>query len=229
MGDDRTLYDYNIEEGGTIYLVLRLRGGGFVDVTREDSMVQKKWNSKAPGWRIVRKQGLCIEGKCENDKCQAFGKMVIMNFGICKFNLLKQSDKCVCPMCDSNVTPIKPAFNNCFYRITARKMGETALFQKPWTNVGDAYTTFDEHKAGMAEWAQMVIYVKSCISYTLGKKDLLPRPEKCAICFMKFFDYSDIATLPCKHQFHKECSAIWAESLTDKGTTPTCPMCRAQY
>ncbi len=56
------------------------------------------------------------------------------------FDLIKDSGRCVCPMCDRPVIPVRPGFNNCYFRITARKKGSTDVFQLPWTHAGDEYT-----------------------------------------------------------------------------------------
>jgi len=61
-------------------LVLRLRGGGnsFADITRQPKIFE--WSKSAPDWRVAR-MGLCFEGRCQNTKCKAFKRMVIINMG----------------------------------------------------------------------------------------------------------------------------------------------------
>ena len=63
----KTLSDYNIQKEVTIYLTLRLNGGGppceFADITNESKAKILLFLKTAPDWRIVSK-GLSFEGKC---------------------------------------------------------------------------------------------------------------------------------------------------------------------
>ena len=81
-----TLENYKICNEATIYLRLRLRGGAnmFTDITQEAKKYE--WNKSAPDWRIAHK-GLCLEGRCKNEKCKAFNKMVVINMGVTIFKL----------------------------------------------------------------------------------------------------------------------------------------------
>ncbi len=224
------LMDNNIRSGDTVHLVLRLCGGGgsgrpFVDVTK-NRMKKMHWSKTAPDWRTAE-PGLSLEGSCENKKCPAFKKMVIMNFGYTNVDLIGNPmtlTQCKCPVCWSNVTPLVPAFNNCFYRIAARKTGSTTLFQKPWSRCDDFYYTYDLDKCGQATFCHIQIFVRPLEMDE--EKGNSPVPYKCAICFdtlEKSYDLpcDKICKLPnCNHYFHKSCAKEWAE----RGGN--CPCCR---
>jgi hypothetical protein len=98
MEDGRRLVDYAIRAEATMHLVLRLRGGGaplpsamFVDMENTGAMQRRQWSKSAPDWRIVR-PGLCVEGRCKNVECKAFGHMVIINRDFGTFDLLLDAD-----------------------------------------------------------------------------------------------------------------------------------------
>ena len=56
----------------------------FTDITQEAKKYE--WNKSAPDWRIAHK-GLCLEGRCQNEQCKAFNKMVVINMGVTIFKL----------------------------------------------------------------------------------------------------------------------------------------------
>lgn len=124
LEDGRTLADYNIQRSQTIDMVLRLRGGGGGDesgmaFSPMASTEVSQWSTTAPDWRMVS-PGLCIEGPCENPRCKAFGKsLVICNIGQNSFDL-GQSDNPPCPCCHKPVVPKTCAFNRCWYSWTGQ-------------------------------------------------------------------------------------------------------------
>ncbi len=221
LEDGRLLTFYGIGHETVIHLVRRLRGGApfFADVYRTDALQRHEWSRNAPRWRVAL-EGLCVEGKCQNRNCQAFGQTVVMNAEFKNFDLITMSSHCECPMCRGTVVPVKPGFANCSYRITARKKGSSQLLQVPWTDVRNAYVTYDEHVARIVEWDRMQIFVRRLDS----------PPDDCPICFDSMTDTAmELHKLHCGHWFHKDCIARWSLALARKREVPTCPMCRAQF
>ncbi|KAI2492925.1 hypothetical protein MHU86_21603 [Fragilaria crotonensis] len=165
LEDHVPLSFYGIKNDCTIHLILRLRGGAspcFVDVTKAEALRTLEWNKAAPDWRMADK-GLSLEGLCQNQNCRAHQKMVIMNLGFRNFDLLSLSDKytCKCPTCRMPVTPIKPGFNNCLWKISCvKKSDPLSVIHRPWTKAEDKYTTFDEVVAGTTEFTRLQIFVR---------------------------------------------------------------------
>ncbi len=228
-----TLRDHDIKSGSTVYFCLKMRCGGgalpshFVDVTK-DKLRKISWNKDAPDWRVAS-HGLCLEGLCKNKACPAYNRMVVMNFDYDSVDLIGNPrilNRCKCPECWSKVIPLVPAFNNCFFRIVARKEGSTALFHKPWTRYDDVYNRYDIKECGEASFDRLQIFVRPL--ETDESKGDLPVPEKCAICFARLEEYyypksgKNICKLPnCNHYFHKSCVKDWA------ARGGNCPCCRA--
>ncbi len=225
-----SLEDNCVASGSKVDLGLALEGGGgdilmdFADVTKDD-VKNTKWNKSAAKWRIAR-PGLCLEGICKNRKCNAYEQMVVMNFDYDNIDLIgdpKILDRCKCPICKGRVTPLAPAFNNCFYRIAARKTDSTALFQKPWTRCDDSYYTYDIKECGESSFDHLQIFVRP-LDKGESKRDT-PIPDDCAICFDRikklFVQRKDVSKLSsCGHYFHRSCVDLWSS------VGGNCPCCR---
>ena len=234
--EDRRLSDYNIQKECTIHLILRLCGGGtggvnFVDVANTDALRTYAWNKGAPIWRVAG-HGLNIEGRCTKGTCAGYKKMVIHRNGFETFDLIN-SIPC-CPICCNTFAPIKPGFSNCWWRVVGIK-SDGSLIAKPFQKAGDAYTTYDEAKAGMATFKHLNIEVRPlsatakvavevpATAATSVPPHTLPCPSHCGIC------HDDLTVLTasmlkCSHCFHRKCIQEWLK-VAPNG--PSCPMCRS--
>ena len=165
----RYLRDYHVQNNSTFFSVLRLRGGGylpgvpFADVTDQAGPEKFDWSNSAPDWRRAN-QGLCIEGKCRNRRCEAYGHMVIMNKGFTEFDLINDGHTCQCPMCEKPVIPVTCGFNNCEWKVIGRKVEKLGqppkMFRTKWKSAGDAYERFSPDKNGKVHFLDLKILCK---------------------------------------------------------------------
>ncbi len=220
LEDHEMIYECDIIEESVLHLVLRLRGGGdggrsFVDISNEKSAINLEWSTSAPDWRVA-KPGLCLEGICMNFGCCAFGRQVIMNIGMGTFDLMLDTEKCKCPMCNEFVEPKSCGFNICYYTFSGIKTASDGkplrIAKQDWIEVGNLYKYFDPRGSGVAQWLNLKIYTK----YKPTK------PEKqgtcCLLCKAAVKDTK--SKLECGHIYHDECHAKILDCLGKE-----CPLC----
>ena len=168
LEDTRTLADYNIKEYSTLYLVLRLQGGGgliginFVDV--EKGLIQNlSFSKSAPEWRKVD-EGLNLFGLCKNSECKAFNKEVVHIVGIKnqKYNLQENILNIKCPICKGHMVPTTCGFWNCEYQFEGEKI-EDGKVKKVDTKCketeGEKFEYFSPFDNGSSLWINLNIYV----------------------------------------------------------------------
>ena len=215
LEDSRMLYDYNIQEGSMLHMVLRLRGGGptsFVDVTNNSALQAVNFSFEAPSWRVC-KPGLNVEGKCANAACGAFRKMVIDPKGMVSWSLI--ADQAHCPRCRKQFQPITCGFFDCVWAFDGRKAGRAGAIEdvegswKPASN--EQYHRFQEDN-NQANWHMLVLSAK------VAPQE--PRSGICPICWVSLKDAKH--TTSCGHCFHAKCLALWKEAQPQAG----CPLCR---
>lgn len=223
MEGDHTLLHYGVQPGSLIHLVLCIRGGGqeFADVSNPNSMQTIQVSQVGPQWRIVR-AGLCIEGLCLNERCDAHGRMVVSPRGFKDFDLAT-GEKVPCPVCKKGVEPKTCAFYKCMWRYVGKKDGIPTVMSSSWSKVTDKYTRFSEKKA--VKWDHLLIQARPlCLVEPIntGQVGIDYTYLECTICIEDISMGEKTKVLSCGHHFHAECIHGWAKG----GTQVVCPNCR---
>ncbi|KAA6378783.1 MAG: putative Polyubiquitin [Streblomastix strix] len=227
LKDDRSLQEYGIQNGSTLFMDVRLYGGQppklMVDVGNVDTIIKMEFSNYAPDWRIVN-TGLSIEGECSDRKCPAFGHIVIYQANFVDFDI--QSTVAECPKCHCEITPIKPGFYQCIWSIHFKKV-DGKVTRIPWKKSDSKYTTYKQEDSGTAEFVKLIIHAK-ILDSARNKKDedgknesvAVPIAESCGLCHEKQEEKdSDVLLMKCDHSFHRKCVLGWI----DRGLS--CPHC----
>ena len=159
-----------IRQGQTITFIRKkdvyYSGDGFgidmADVSNEEGLVKKNYGKAAQKWNYIT-EGLNVTGKCENNKCEAYGQEVDCKIGLGIFDLVGDCDKVKCPMCQKEIEPLTCTFCECQYKIEGKKKikGETTVVNTPWKRVEKDYEFYDPNKSGIVKWLKLIIETKS--------------------------------------------------------------------
>jgi len=161
-----TLADYNIQEGCTLNLLLRLRGGGppsfhFIDIEK-GKIIILPFSEDAPEWRSVIK-GLNLFGICENDKCKAYKKEVIHKVGFpkTKFSIGDNIEEIKCPICGCIIISQSCGFWECEYQFIGDKIekGKKIHVDTNPKEVGNKFEFFSPDESPSILWIKLEIYV----------------------------------------------------------------------
>ena len=110
--NNKTLFDYHIQNGTSIFfMTIKNRGGGGLPMVFSNlrEMEFRNFSETAPKWRRVGK-GLNFFGICGCKMCDAgknYSEVIYpMKLGLNeKFNLINNRDKIICPICSSFIEP----------------------------------------------------------------------------------------------------------------------------
>lgn len=181
----------------------------------DKNLERPEWSPRAPKWRKAN-PGLCVEGKCTNETCEANGNMVIVNMGFGSFSLPEDVFKCQCPLCSKNVTPVTYAFNNCRWKWAGLRKCELpnppTKHKGNWEVADNAYHYFKPNTSGggKAQWITLTIYTE----------DSTKEPIVCNLC--NVYSSVGIHTYECGHNLHQKC--VQSYSLADGKVCPKCFM-----
>ena len=151
-----------------------------------------------------------------NSECVAYKEQVIMNMKMGTFDLILDTERCRCPMCNQLVKPEGCGFNYCLYNFSGVIVDDKGVRQRKleqkWRDAGNLYKFYDPRGAGSVKWQQLKIYTKF-------KRGLPGEAGRhCPMC-KKLTNEKD-AKLKCQHVMHHECFAKLTEDLGE-----TCLLC----
>jgi hypothetical protein len=235
LEDKKPIAFYDLSDGAILtYKTLDKGGAGmkFVDISNKDKGEIKQWSGNAPKFRIAEK-GLCLEGKCLNQVCPAYGKMVVINKGFCTYDIVRHSHMNPCPLCKQPVSKegMICAFNNCYYYyggIQLTDKGPKEVMCDKAIYVGHHYLRFSPDIAGDPSWLNLKIITKDA-DYVF---------TQCCICLSPWNESSKrLLEMKCKHQVHRDCytelmsastdSSFSSSNSLDESTSMDCPYCQS--
>ena len=114
---------------------------------------------------ISNKEGLDIEGECNNSNCKAHNLKVDCQIGLGDFNLLDNIFKIKCPICSVIITPGTCSFSECQYQIEgilslSGEIKDAKEISTEWIRVEKDYDYYDPIKSGKVRWFKLVIHTK---------------------------------------------------------------------
>jgi hypothetical protein len=229
---DKRLTDCGVRADSTVVVSSLLRGGA-LPCAAEDSRspatfcefeteVIRQWGKGTGNSWYRAKPGLCLEGICNNPKCPAFQKWVIVNWRYNDFDLQVDGNdsRLVCPSCHEWVAPTACGFNNCLWRYSGMKSGRGEQVSCRWKAAGDQYHSFNPVTGDtQCKWKRLLIEVRSPENIdAMGTVCSISR--ECAICYDDLAPPQRTRVSGCRHDFHERCIRKWLEGK------PTCPVCR---
>lgn len=268
MFENELVIDQGLVEDSEVSLILNLRGGAsfsirFADVTDDNGRITHNWSTECPAWRMVA-PGLSLACMCWNAGCEARGYEVICNLQFGTFDLIVDSSfnwdikgKCICPVCSGPVSPRRPGFNNCFFKLEGQKDSTRHPFMTPWEEAKDAFTTWDAVRTHSVGWQYLRLHARPTLRTTVAKFDFhfnkdedhmtqvlkltaeedrvavnAPMPTECALCMEGFGckfpnELAGRKPFSCLHVFHELCADRWISVCSERGLCCKCPLCEA--
>jgi len=100
----------------------------------------------------------------------------------------------------------------------------------------DNSSSIDSHSltySSVATTPEFIIQPKPSIFFIKDMKQCrvnnpLEVKDICSICLGAFEEHDLMVTMPCGHQYHKECVHPWLRQNIDSDITPLCPMCKSK-
>ncbi|KAL7685677.1 putative Ubiquitin domain, Zinc finger, RING-type, Zinc finger, RING/FYVE/PHD-type [Plasmopara halstedii] len=233
-----TLNSYGIQAYSRLYMVKKMFGGGlppriFADVSDNSLLIEREFSRDAPDWRIAYR-GLNIEGKCNNEDCVAYRRMIIYPKRYEAFNLMRDDD-IRCPMCQEKVKPRTCGFYDCYWKFDGVQSDDGFSLISKWKDAfGRKYHRFNtDKKYGSVEWESLLIVAKpreESVNVVLSPSDKLVIKNQCTICWCQFGSMFKkiVTTVGCGHSFHDACIDKWVGWCEKSGVLTSCPCCRTE-
>lgn len=229
---DMTLAEARIKDMSCIHIDVILaetcqNENSEVNVSFVDQIKRKTSRVKIRDFSHLR-NGLSVEGICQNKQCMNHKKTVICYHGLGLFLFHNLRSQCLACRFDVNIKNF--IFVNCFYRIQGQiRKGKRVSQIVQWKKLRDTWRIWDPKKSAVNQWAVMEFSTRPLnLAMNVDGNDTVseaPIGHTCALCMDKMGMEEAIHMLPCCHSFHSLCFSNWSMAERDKKTGRTCPIC----
>lgn len=212
LENDKRLCDCNLTNGCVVPCVSvnssainrKAFGPQYVQVSSSntDHLQLQENGGHSPAWRRVA-PGMWLEGKCGNDICVAYSRLVVMNQGFTDLDFVRDGVKhgCKCPMCYANIAPTACGFSRCeWMTVGLKKTSEQQhpqVVRQDWQRLEEGHCRFTPNKD---TWLTFKVATRELISVKF-----------CVLCMTS--SVSKMAAAPCGHVFHLHCAKEGLECL----------------
>ena len=211
LENDKKLCDYNLMNGCVVPCLSvdssainkKAFGPQYVQIPPSNTdLLQENDRGHSPAWRRVA-PGMWLEGKCANEICVAYSRMVVMNQGFTDVDFVGDEvrHRCKCPMCYANTTPTACGFSRCEWMTAGLKKTSDQyhpqIVRQDWQRLEDGHCRSTPNRD---TWLTFKVATRELISEMF-----------CVLC-MTSSDSKMIAA-PCGHVFHLDCAKEDLECL----------------
>lgn len=223
LENDKRLSDYNLTGGcvvpcmsgdrklslGTSYMHIpeaEENGHTTLRNSREESCTshhqsdeeQQRFPNHAPVWRRAA-PGLWLEGRCSNEICVAYSKLVVMNQGFTHLDFVNERHSCKCPMCYERVSPTAYGINRCEWTtVGLKKSHPSQVVRQDWQTLEEGHVRF---VPDTDSWARLKV----------TSRQLNGHLKFCVLCMSRCV--SEMAPTECGHMFHVKCLKAGTDCL----------------
>lgn len=156
--ENLTLFESHIKNGDIIIIgKADVVGGGpdeFVNLSdefiRKDNVLSS--DSNVPDWRCVAK-GINLYGICQQDRCVAKGKQVIMNVNSKEYDVVNESFMGICPMCHKHFDLDTCSFYMCDFKCEGKYFDKK---RDEWVDLPDEIRSTSDRKDYYFDYQKVV-------------------------------------------------------------------------
>ena len=184
LTDEMILKDSGIFDNCTLSLVTRLLGGGGFspcvgfDFASMKSGGKKKFSQDAPHYRAID-YGFNLEGRCMNEKCEAFKQLAWSRLGFSRslnevdslfetagFNIGLLLHNTPCPLCKESMDPnsiVSCGFYRCKYTFEGYQQGEKSVIKGSGKAIDTDGIEYHNGVMDSKSWTTLIIVVKKLL------------------------------------------------------------------
>jgi hypothetical protein len=197
--DKQTLHDVNICNNCTVIMIRKNKETTTQNDTNTSKTLRNNRTIKENDW-FSAGDGINLHGTCQNNRCDAFQKDVIVQLGYGMYDVITQKHEiCLCPGCHQQFNVDKCGFQNCSYMMRGMKQLKEGTEMVQWTNWKETmistWEMFEFFTENQEDWVTLKFYVNK---QKMGKC--------CGICGEEVLKSSrEKGVKKCDHIFHAEC------------------------